>query len=63
MMSRLNPRSAEREEIHVAKEWLSKLVPATMVTHAAIEELLEAVFSMWSSLRLYREKKLELSGR
>jgi hypothetical protein len=29
---------------------------ATTDTHATIEELLEAVFSVWRMLRLYKEK-------
>jgi hypothetical protein len=38
----------EPEETAVARQWLGKNLPAKADTHATIEELLDAVFSMLS---------------
>jgi hypothetical protein len=32
----------------VARQWLGKHIPAMIQTHTAIEDLLDALFSMWS---------------
>jgi hypothetical protein len=40
----------EPEEMAVAMQWLGKHIPMVMNTHATIEELLDAVFSMLSVL-------------
>jgi hypothetical protein len=48
----LKARSAEQKETTVARERLGKHVPVATDTQATIEELLEAVFSMWSVPRL-----------
>jgi hypothetical protein len=53
---RLKSRSAEREETSVAREWLGKHIPVATSTHATVKELLEAMFSMQSAPRLYKEK-------
>jgi hypothetical protein len=45
----------ESEETDVSRQQLDKNVPAATDTHATIEELLEAVFPMWSVTRLYSE--------
>jgi hypothetical protein len=45
----------EPEETTVARQPLYKQLSAAMDKHATIEELLEAVFSVWSVLRLYIE--------
>jgi hypothetical protein len=47
---------AEQEGTSVVRERRDKQVPATMDTHATIEELLETVFSVRSALRLNKEK-------
>jgi hypothetical protein len=45
----------------VARQWLSSChVMAATYIHARIEELLEAVFSVWSIPRLYNEGQLPL---
>jgi hypothetical protein len=41
----------------VAREWLGKHASAATDMHATIEELLEAVFSMRSMQRLYKESQ------
>jgi hypothetical protein len=51
---RLKARSAEREETAVAKQGLGKQVSSARNNQAKIEELLEAMFSMWSVPRLYK---------
>jgi hypothetical protein len=45
----------EAEWTAVTRQWLNKHMSTAMDMHATIEELLEAVFSMWSMLRLYSE--------
>jgi hypothetical protein len=40
----------EPEEMVIARQWLSKHVPAAMHTQATIEELLDVVFSVQSML-------------
>jgi hypothetical protein len=47
-------RIAEPEDMSIARQGLGKYVPMTTNTHATIE-LLEAVFSSRSVLRLYNE--------
>jgi hypothetical protein len=42
----------EPQETAIARQWLSKQIPAAMNTHAIIEELLDAVFSIWPMVRL-----------
>jgi hypothetical protein len=54
------PRNDEGEimesgKTSVARERFGKHVPATMDTHATIQELLKIVFSMWSVPKLYNE--------
>jgi hypothetical protein len=55
----------EPEEMAVARQWLCKHVSmatnsrdATTYTHATLEEMLEAVFSVGSMQRLYKESQL-----
>jgi hypothetical protein len=45
----------------IARQWCDKHVSTAMNKHAAVEELLEVVFSMWYMLRLYNEHQLETS--
>jgi primase-polymerase (primpol)-like protein len=40
-------RRVRPEEASVARQWLSKYIPATMNTHATTEELLDVLFYMW----------------
>jgi hypothetical protein len=51
----------EPEETAVARQRLDKHLAAAVDMHAAIEELLEAVFSVWSVLKLYSEGHQEKS--
>jgi hypothetical protein len=49
----------EQEEAAIARQRRVKHVSAAMNQHPAIEELLEAVFSVWSTPRPYSEDQLE----
>jgi hypothetical protein len=43
----------EKEETTTARQRLSKHASVAIDTHTTLEELLEAVFSVWSEPRLY----------
>jgi hypothetical protein len=47
----------EPEETAIAGQHHGKHMSAAMDTHATVEELLEAVFSVWSMPRLHGEAK------
>jgi hypothetical protein len=49
----------EREEAAIAMQQHSEHVSAAMNQHATTEELLEVVFSVWSTPRLYSEDEQE----
>jgi hypothetical protein len=49
----------EPEEMVFARQQLNKLMSTVTDTHAAIEELLEIMFSVWSLPRLYSEDTQE----
>jgi hypothetical protein len=45
----------------IARQWHDKHVSAATNKRAAVEELLEVVFSMWYMLRLYNKHQLKAS--
>jgi hypothetical protein len=49
----------ENEETSIARQWLGKYVFVATNTHATIGELLEAVFSMGSVPKFYKEDQRE----
>jgi hypothetical protein len=53
----LKGRIAEPEEVATTRQWSSKHAPAATDMHAAVEELLEAVFSVQSVPMLMRTKR------
>jgi predicted SPOUT superfamily RNA methylase MTH1 len=56
----LKARTVEPEETPVVREWLVNTFPRQGIQNSTTEELLEAVFSMLSMQRLYKESQLEL---
>jgi hypothetical protein len=58
----LKTRIVEQEQRPIARQWRSKSISAAMNKHKTIEELLEAVSSVWSVPRLYNEGQGEESG-
>jgi hypothetical protein len=51
----------EAKETAIARQWLSKHVPAATDIYATTEKLLEAVFSMQCVPRLYNEHQCDKS--
>jgi hypothetical protein len=51
----LKARIAQPEKICFSRQLLSKHIPTPMNMHAAIEERLVTVISVWSMLKLYNE--------
>jgi hypothetical protein len=51
----MRARVVELEEVAHARQWLCKHIPTAMNSRPAIEELLEALFSMQCILRLYNK--------
>jgi hypothetical protein len=49
----MKPRTAEPEEMITARQWFCKHIPVAMNIHTTTEALLEVVFSMQSTPRLY----------
>jgi hypothetical protein len=50
----------EKEEAAIARKRCGKNGPAATNQHATIEELFEAVFSVWYAPRLYSEDQREI---
>jgi hypothetical protein len=47
------------EETAIARQLHAKQVFVATYTHTTIEELWEAVFSMWSMLKLYNKNRID----
>jgi hypothetical protein len=43
------------EMVAIHRQWMDKHMSVALATHATKQEMLEAVLSMWSMLRLYSE--------
>jgi hypothetical protein len=52
----MKARIADQEKTSIARQQLGKHVSAVMNNHATTEDLIEAVFSMQSMLRLYKNQ-------
>jgi hypothetical protein len=50
---------ADPEKTSITRQQHDKHVPTVTDNYTTVEELLEAVFSMWSVLRLYKENQRE----
>jgi hypothetical protein len=57
--SRLKAGIVEQEEADIARQRLGKHISAANNQQAKIQELLEAMFSVWSAPKLYSEYQLE----
>jgi hypothetical protein len=55
----MKARIADPEKTSIARKRHAKHVPTVTNNHTTLDELLEAMISVWSVLRLYKENQWE----